>query len=330
MAKVYSVARVSGMDRVLRDSSWRRRRLLFLCWHGIALNDEDLWDPGLYISPQLFRERLQTLAENNYNVLPLDDGLKRLEADDLPPRSVVITFDDGFYDFAVHAAPMLREFGFPATVYLTTYYVGKQLPVFNLMLQYMLWKNRSPNACLKDGRTFVTGVDARRLSDAIIREIPAEYTAEQKNGIARDIAHQIGFDFESVLSRRLLHLMNASEVKQLAAAGDITFEAHTHRHRTPPEASGMQRELEENNSSIEQLTGRRPLHFCYPSGNYRREYFRLLKDAGYRSATTCELGISSKSEHRYLLPRVLDSADLSAYQYEGWLSGAYAVRRLLA
>ncbi len=115
------------------------------------------------------------------------------------------------------------------------------------------------------------------LSSAIVRNVPARFTAEQKNQIARDLAHQIGFNYDSALQSRLLHLMNASEVKQLAETGSITFEAHTHRHRTPPEASGMQRELEDNNRRIEQLTGRKPLHFCYPSGNYRREYFRLLK-----------------------------------------------------
>ena len=42
-------------------------------------------------------------------VLPLDDAVRRLYADDLPPRSVVLTFDDGYVDFERQAYPLLRR-----------------------------------------------------------------------------------------------------------------------------------------------------------------------------------------------------------------------------
>ncbi len=282
LAKAYSVAKNWGVDRAVSGSSWRRRRLLILCWHGISLDDEHRWDPRLYISPSLFRRRLQVLAEGNYNVLPLNEALNRMSRGDLPPRTVVLTFDDGFYNFSVHAAPTLAEFGFPATVYLTTYYVDHQAPVQNLMNSYLKWKCGVPGAA--------------------------------------------PIDYDSLLERRLLHLMNPDEVQRLSKQR-IVFEAHTHRHRTPAEPALMRRELRENMNRIEEITGRRPRHFCYPSGNYCREHFPIFEQEGLLSATTCEPGISSKADSRYLLPRLLDHGGVSDDQYEAWLSGLLGMGR---
>src|ERR1700744_3054639 len=102
-AHVYSISKATGVEAAVRNSAWRRNRLLVLCWHGISLADEHEWCGGLYVPQQLFRDRLRTLAEGRYNVLDLDSTLQQLHAGELPPRSVAITFDDGFYDFKAKA-----------------------------------------------------------------------------------------------------------------------------------------------------------------------------------------------------------------------------------
>ena len=60
----------------------------------------------------------------------------------LPPRSLAITFDDGGYDFYAAGFPIIKRFGFPVTVYQTTYYGDYQEPIFNLVCSYLLWKGR--------------------------------------------------------------------------------------------------------------------------------------------------------------------------------------------
>jgi len=64
----------SGIFRWVADSTWRNNRLLILCYHGISRIDEHLWRPGLYMQPEIFRQRLQILQEGKYNVLPLGEG----------------------------------------------------------------------------------------------------------------------------------------------------------------------------------------------------------------------------------------------------------------
>src|SRR5437773_11933124 len=134
--------RNTGVFRLLRESEWRRQRLLILCYHGISLEDEHQWRPGLYMEPKTLEQRLRILRTGDYNVLPLGEALQRLYAKELPRRSVSITFDDGTYDFYKQAYPIVKRYGLPVTVYQTTYYSDRRLPVFNLICSYLLWKRK--------------------------------------------------------------------------------------------------------------------------------------------------------------------------------------------
>jgi hypothetical protein len=129
---VFAAARKSG-----------RPGVRILCYHGLARSGSEalLFRPKVYIAAEIFAERMAWLQRNQFNVLSLDEALQRLAADTLPPRAVVITFDEGFENFESLAAPILASHGFPATVYVTTYYVLKRNPVFRLAIQYLLWKS---------------------------------------------------------------------------------------------------------------------------------------------------------------------------------------------
>ncbi len=73
------------------------------------------------IAPSIFADQMAALAESGIEVISLD----RLVNGDLPERSVVITFDDGFQDFADVAWPVLAAHGMTAINYLPTAYLGR-------------------------------------------------------------------------------------------------------------------------------------------------------------------------------------------------------------
>src|SRR5207249_6912137 len=126
-------------------SSWRTRRLLILGYHGVSQDDEHMWNPALYMSQNALRHRMELLIQNNCSVLPLAEAVARLERNDLPPRAITITFDDGCYDFFTRAYPVIREFRFPVTVYQTSYYSSFNRPVFDVACSYVLWKGAGKN-----------------------------------------------------------------------------------------------------------------------------------------------------------------------------------------
>ena len=78
----------------------------------------------LAVPPAAFREQLRYLHDAGYVTLTAGKLATLLAADgQVPPRSVVLTFDDGFEDFHRHAVPTLAEYGFAATVFVTTNWV---------------------------------------------------------------------------------------------------------------------------------------------------------------------------------------------------------------
>ncbi len=79
------------------------------------------------ISPALFRAQMEVLAECGYRAITLGEYVAwHSGKDDLPAEVVVITFDDGFADFSIHAFPCLHDRQWPATVFLPTAKLGGQ------------------------------------------------------------------------------------------------------------------------------------------------------------------------------------------------------------
>ena len=326
-----------GCFELVANSQWRRQRLLILCYHGTSLSDEHQWRPRLYMSPQQLDQRLESIERLRCSVLPLDDALQRLKARALPPRSVAITFDDGTYDFYKQAYPLLRKRGFPVTVYQTTYYSDYQAPVFNLICSYMLWKKRNdrlapvPELGLNEPLDLRTEASRHRIVRALIeRSERDKLTGADKNNIAEQLAGALGIDYATLSASRILQLMNAQEVAEIARNG-VDVQLHTHRHRTPEEEAPFRREIADNRSRIQALTGKSASHFCYPSGIYREQFFGWLKSEHVNSATTCDAGLASHKNNPYLLPRFVDTSGRTQLEYESWLSGVgsmLAVRRV--
>lgn len=94
-----------------------------LMYHAFGAGDERA---SRYVIPiHRFKRQLAWLKRFGYKALSLDDYLQyRREFRLAPARSVVITIDDGYKDNRTLAYPVLREYGFPATVFLVTGQLG--------------------------------------------------------------------------------------------------------------------------------------------------------------------------------------------------------------
>ncbi|HEV3512116.1 MAG TPA: polysaccharide deacetylase family protein [Candidatus Sulfotelmatobacter sp.] len=325
--KLLRALKTAGVFERLRDSRWRRRQLLILCYHSLALDEENLWRPALFLAPGRLRERFEMLKQGGYHVLPLAEGLERLRRNDLAPRSVVLTFDDGSCDFHKLAYPLLREYGFPATVYQTTHYCSRRMPIYSLICSYMLWKKREAvlSAAPSIGIAGDIRLDTAENRQLALGQIVAfadreQLSTEQKNQLAADLARRLGVDYEDLLRRRILQLMTPEEIAELAAAG-INFELHTHRHRTPRDRALFIKEIRDNREALEALTRTRPTHFCYPSGDYDLMFLPWLAEEGIVSATTCDPGLVCVRSRPLLLPRFIDTTAQTELEFESWLTG---------
>ncbi len=78
------------------------------------------------VSPKAFRRQMHWLARRGYTGISARQwSAWRRSSQPLPPKPVVLTFDDAYQDIAEYALPVLREFGFRATVFVVTRSIGK-------------------------------------------------------------------------------------------------------------------------------------------------------------------------------------------------------------
>jgi peptidoglycan/xylan/chitin deacetylase (PgdA/CDA1 family) len=316
-----------GVSALVRDSRWRRQRLLILAYHGISMFDEHEWNGSQYMSPNVLRSRMQQLKRSGCAVLPLGEAIERLYRNDLPDRAVAITFDDGTSDFYHRAFPIISEFGFPVTLYLTTFYSYFNRPVFDLMCSYLLWRGRDRTLHTREFTGEEVSVDLATLErrEAVMKKIRAfaakqELSAEEKDARAAALAENLGVDYEQLLIGRVIHNVTPAEARELSERG-VDVQLHTHRHRTPLDRELFLREIEDNRKCITEITSKPTSHFCYPSGAYDPRFLPWLTEAGIKSATTCEVGFASRASHPLLLPRFLDNNTMAAIEFEAWLTG---------
>jgi peptidoglycan/xylan/chitin deacetylase (PgdA/CDA1 family) len=323
------VFRTAGAFRVLERTPWRSHRLVVLAWVGVSQADEHEWDPGSYMRPEQFEQRLEILNRHRCNVLPLDEAVERLYSQTLPERAVALTFDDGGRDFYTAVWPLLKARGFPATVFLTTFYCDFNQPVFDIACSYLLWKgsrklDRIEGAALGLDQTLDlrTPRSRERAFDVIIALARGwRLDAEGKDHLLERLAEVVGADYDRVRRNRLLHLLDAGEVRRLAADG-VDFQLHTHRHRAPLDRQRFLREIAENRARLLDLTGAAPEFFAYPYGSFRHEFLAWLPEAGVRFAATCRPGPATPDTHPLLLPRFFDHGNLSPVEFESCISGA--------
>jgi peptidoglycan/xylan/chitin deacetylase (PgdA/CDA1 family) len=317
-------AEYSGLNGAVLNSAWRSKRLLIICWHHVSLDDEHRWNPTLCIPPSTFRSRLELLRSTRCNVMPLDEALDGVRSGRLPKRAVALTLDDGESSIFLRAWPMLREFGFPATLYWTTYYSLRPYAVFDPMLSYLLWKGRRQHLQLDDPPLNVR-LESERDRYAAFRSIyetakARGWTAATKEDFLVHLSDRLGVDYGDIKKKRILHMITPEEAAKMYTEG-LDLQLHTHRHRVPYDASRPASEIQDNIRIIESVGARRPVHFCYPSGSYVPELEVWLRENGVVSAATCEPGLVHRRTNQYFLPRILDQENFEPIEFKGWLSG---------
>ncbi len=95
-------------------------KVVILMYHSIGRNNV-----FSTVSPENFERQMNFLKKGNYNVMGFSKLAALLEQKkEIPNKTVVLTFDDGYSDNFIFAWPVLKRCNFPATIFLTTGLMG--------------------------------------------------------------------------------------------------------------------------------------------------------------------------------------------------------------
>src|SRR3974390_1040074 len=117
-------------------------RVPVLLYHSISENLFGKSHPYSHIntSPNVFQQQMRWLRQAGYQSIDLGDLVQGLDdGDDLSHR-VVITFDDGYQDFLTDALPILKQYGFKATIFLATGRI-QQVSMRFEGVDYLTWQD---------------------------------------------------------------------------------------------------------------------------------------------------------------------------------------------
>lgn len=304
------------VDRVQKKTSqkeqlnfpWIQKRksrpVQILMYHGI----DDAWSPFLPPVPiRRFRNHLEYLA-NYCNVLPLEEAVERIRRRDVPHRAVVITLDDGYRDSYVHAFPVLKEMGLPATVFLATAVIGTGSVLWHDRACWMISQTTVP---FLEGfgsryRYELDGWDAKRAAQDGVLLYLRSLDDQRRVHAIENLSSQLNISGDPAPHSRLM--LNWEEVREMHRSG-IRFGAHTVNHPILSKISltAVVDEIRESKETIERYVGDRVTTFAYPSGrpqDFNSEIKEIVKQEGFVCAVSTVAGANYESNDLFEMKRL--------------------------
>jgi peptidoglycan/xylan/chitin deacetylase (PgdA/CDA1 family) len=334
-SSLYSIAGRLGVFHLARLLSARGVRVF--CYHGVVPDGDDLADfhPKLFMRQTTLRRRLETLARRGYNVMSLDQAAERIGSPRDLRRTVVLTFDDGWHGTFEYGLPILAQRSLPSTVYIASADCITGRPVYNVAVQYLLWK--FPHQALDLSQT-----ESQRLSETRLRfsaasrggardillTLGTKLSEEQRFSLLRSLAAQLGPDAERVLASRRLTFATLDELR--ASRGPlVSLQLHTHHHHASLDSEpDFAAEIMANRRTLESVGAASLHHFCYPSGRYAPQHAPWLAALGVDTATTTVPGRWTANTNRHFIPRFVDSDGFTDSLFEAELSGLQEALRV--
>jgi peptidoglycan/xylan/chitin deacetylase (PgdA/CDA1 family) len=291
----------------------QKRRLggrwgIILRYHRVIPNEEPVAPYRMGIGVDLFASQMGWLAGHG-RVVALEEFLHWRDSGKTPPQDLyVLTFDDGYRDNLTHAAPILERNGMTGTFYITAACLTERMPFWPEVLSQVVRLTSARSRALDvEGVPTVLelGTPEERVETCLamierLRKMPGERIAAE---VAR-IAEVLQVDAERARDAPP-PVMSAEDLRTLAASGH-TIGSHTvsHPYLAAEPTVRQREEIEDSRRMLEEAVRAPVLDFCYPGGGYTATTRDIVAAAGYRSATTSDLGIAGPEDDPFRLPRV--------------------------
>lgn len=273
---IYSLGLVIFHLRLHRLVIWLgRNNVKVLLYHDCS-DVESAYTEGLEctITPAVFAQHLDHVAKY-YTIISVAD----LERGGSPPRSVAISFDDGYRSVYNHAFPALRQRNMCATVYLVTNVVDNVELVWVNELNYYL---RTHGAIAQPIAARYLDVGAEQSPEQLISTMKDKYDRHVITAILTEISDAVRIDRRQLSQTAQLYV-DWAQVDEMQRS-NITFGNHTMTHPNLAKLTGAEQTAEVAGAQAV-LTARldRKMSFAYPFGHHNAETAAIAFGTGVTS-----------------------------------------------
>lgn len=272
--------------------------------------------PGMYVTTETFEQHMAFISKN-FSLLRLED----LAHDPRPDNICMVTFDDGWADNYTHAFPILKRYGIPATIFLSTNMVGKRVWPWTDRISFYIhstplkefidiWKTALKKSGLEHLKSILTSQDKGAVREQVISYMKAMDNHE----VLLIMGH-----LDKIMANQNQELMRTrpwltwDEVIEMREAG-LSFGSHTHNHLILNSIPLLQArdEILTSQKILSERTGFPVTMFCYPNGVFSDEIMRIVSGAGYKIAVTTRRGSINESSSFLALNRIMMHDDMTS------------------
>jgi len=278
-----------------------RNRVCVINYHRVLRTPE----PLLSSEPDVaaFRWQMELLARC-FHVMPLHGALQAVATGRVPQRAVCITFDDGYRSIHELALPVLREFNLPATVFVTSGFIG----------QGSMWNDRIIEAvqALPPGELDLTdlGLGSYRLDGMTQRKHTLELLIERSKYLPPTARNNLVDRLGLLAGDAHGHgpMLTRDMILDLDRHG-IDIGAHTVSHPilTSLDNDSARHEIAGGKAQLEAILGKPVRLFAYPNGKAGKDYddrhVAMVREAGFDAAFTTAAGSFGRGQDVFQLPR---------------------------
>jgi peptidoglycan/xylan/chitin deacetylase (PgdA/CDA1 family) len=296
-----------------------RKQAIILMYHRVfefAEPKKFLYQAGMFVTEKSFEKQIGFL-KNRFELVFLDELVQRIAKREDIGRLCAITFDDGWRDNYTVALPILKKHQAPATIFLTTNFVGTDKVFWPDEFCYCLDQ-------ALEGEIFSTNSNStlKPLVDRIHefrkcrRETLVEKAINVMKSFSPDEREKIleYFRSEIMRNRRLpAQIMSWEEAKEMQATGLVRFGAHSANHEILDQVSlsTARHEVTKSRDEIQKHLCRDVNLFAYPNGNFNSDIQQVVKDNGFIGAVTTRKGFVRRDTPLMEIPRIGIHEDIS-------------------
>lgn len=279
-----------------------RRALRVLAYHRVADPSEPGFDTfvgNVSATEAEFAAQMEHVAER-WRPVSLAEVMAAFDGrGNLPPRAVLVTFDDGYRDNLTAALPVLRRFDVPATVFLATDHIATGTAFWWDRVAWC-FAHTEFTAGELPGADVVqwSGDDERRrvTADYIqhLKTIPEAEKVDAVDALAEALGVTVAPDAFGDLA------LDWDEVRSMRDQG-VTFGAHTCTHPvlSQVDVETARSEIVGSRDRIAEELGEKPVAFAYPNGqpaDFTPDIVSAVADAGFQIAFTLLPGPARRGE----------------------------------
>jgi len=277
-------------------------RLSILIFHRVHA----VPDPLFPFEPDAQRfESLMRFVAATFRVMTLGEAIDHLARNTLPPRSLVITFDDGYADNAEAALPILQRLGLRATFFISTGFLNGGRMWNDSVIECVRASSKDSIDLEAFGlarQSLRTIEDRRHCIDALLprlKYLPLQERADEVLGLQQLCG--VGSLPDDLM-------MSTSQLQSLHRAG-MEIGAHTVNHPILKSISAKEaeREIGDGRHALESILDTSVNVFAYPNGkpgkDYESAHVEIVKRLGFRGAVSTAPGTGRAGDDLFQLPR---------------------------